>query len=117
MMQNKEQYAESIVGVDMFIETDEQPKAVAEKCLHHTLDLFKLVSVSNRGTQVWPRGSMFTNLVNTYACRFESSDDSPLTQTDIIELYKRLSRDFKICSTELLNMWHDKKMYSLAQGQ
>jgi len=25
--------------------------------------------------------------------------------------------DFKICSTELLNMWGDKKAYSLAQGQ
>jgi len=26
-------------------------------------------------------------------------------------------QDFKICSTELLNQWGDKKAYSLAQGQ
>jgi isocitrate dehydrogenase len=43
--------------------------------------------------------------------------DIPLTQIDIIELYKRLTADFKVCSTEILNMWGDKKAYSLAQGQ
>ena len=95
----------------------EQPAEVAEKCLKHTLDLFKLVTISNRGTQVWPKGSVFTNLVNQYRCRFESVGEVPVTQTDIIELYRRLAADFKICSTELLNMWGDKKAYSLAQGQ
>ena len=35
----------------------------------------------------------------------------------ILELYKRLIQDFKICSLELLNMWDGKKAYSLAQGQ
>lgn len=117
MMENHENTEKRIVGVDMFIESNEQPNAIAEKCLHHTLNLFKLVTISNRGTQVWPKGSMFTNLVNTYACRFESIEDAALTQTDIIELYKRLAQDFKICSTELLNMWDGKKAYSLAAGQ
>jgi isocitrate dehydrogenase len=117
MLENEEQYQESIVGVDMFIESNEQPTIVAEKCLKHTLDVFKLVTVSNRGTQVWPKGSIFTNLVNQYACRFESVGDAPVTQTDVIELYKRLAQDFKICSTELLNMWADKKAYSLSAGQ
>ncbi|MFZ9299764.1 MAG: NADP-dependent isocitrate dehydrogenase [Chitinophagaceae bacterium] len=114
---SKEMQEETIVGVDMFIESAEQPNEVAEKCLKHTLDLFKLVTISNRGTQVWPKGSIFTNLVNQYRCRFESVEDAPLSQVDIIELYKRLSADFKICSSEILNMWGDKKAYSLAQGQ
>ena len=55
--------------------------------------------------------------MNQYRCRFESVGDAPLSQTDIIELYKRLAVDFKVCSTEILNMWGDKKAYSLAQGQ
>ncbi len=114
---SKEMEEETIVGVDMFIESIEQPMEIAQKCLKHTLDIFKLVTISNRGTQVWPKGSVFTNLVNQYFCRFESIGDAPLSQTDIIELYKRLSIDFKINSTELLNMWGDKKAYSLAQGQ
>jgi len=117
LIMSKEMEDETIVGVDMFIESMEQPAAVAEKCLKHTGDLFKLVTISNRGTQVWPKGSIFTNIVNQYRCRFESIGDEPRTQTDILELYKRLMADFKICSTELLNMWGDKKAYSLAQGQ
>jgi len=117
LIMSKEMEDEVIIGVDMFIESEEQPTQVAEKCLRHTLDIFKLVTISNRGTQVWPKGSIFTNLVNQYRCRFESVGEVPLSQTDIIELYKRLAIDFKVCSTELLNMWGDKKAYSLAQGQ
>jgi isocitrate dehydrogenase len=101
----------------MFVESFEQPTAVAEKCLNRMSDLFKLVTISNRGTQVWPKGSIFTNLVNQYRCRFESVGEQPISQTDVIELYRLLSQDFKICSTELLNMWGGKKAYSLAQGQ
>lgn len=117
LIMSKEIEEEIIVGADLFIESMEQPNAVAEKCLKHTTDLFKLVTISNRGTQVWPKGSVFTNLVNQYRCRFESVGDAAVTQTDIIELQKRMAIDFKICSTELLNMWGDKKAYSLAQGQ
>jgi isocitrate dehydrogenase len=117
MMISKENEDEKIVGVDMFIESSEQPNAVAEKCLRHTGDLFNLVTISNRGTQVWPKGSKYTNIVNQYSCRFESAGTEAITQTDIIELYKKLASDFKICSIELLNMWDGKKAYSLAQGQ
>lgn len=117
LIMSKEMEEEVIVGVDIFIESSEQPTNVATKCLLHTTDLFKLVTISNRGTQVWPKGSVFTNLVNQYRCRFESIGDQPVTQIDIIELYKRMTLDFKVCSTELLNMWGGKKAYSLAQGQ
>lgn len=117
MMETKEETNEVIVGVDVFVESNEQHNIVAEKCLKHTMDLFKLVTISNRGTQVWPKGSVFTNLVNQYTCRFESTQDTSLTQVDIMELYKRLSADFKVCSIELLNSWNGSKGYSLAQGQ
>ncbi len=117
MMKSMQMLDEQIIGVDMFIESNEQPLAVAEKCLAHTAGVFKLVTISNRGTQVWPKGSVFTNLVNQYGCRFESNNDMPVTQKDILGLYERLMKDFKICSTELLNSWDGKKAYSLAQGQ
>jgi isocitrate dehydrogenase len=117
MLESMELSQVSIVGVDMFVESNLQPLIIAEKCLNHTADIFKLVTISNRGTQVWPKGSSFTNLVNQYSCRFESVGGEAVTQVDIMELYKRLSHDFKICSTELLNRWGDRKAYSLAQGQ
>lgn len=117
LIMTQEMEEEKIVGVDFFVESAEQPQAIAEKCLKHTGDLFKLVTISNRGTQVWPKGSVFTNVVNQYRCRFESIGDEERTQVDILELYKKMMPEFKICSLELLNMWGDKKAYSLAQGQ
>ena len=117
MMVTKETQQEKIVGVDIFIESEEQPERVASRCLHHGGTKFKLINISNRGTQVWPTGSKYTNLVNLFNARFESINDEPLNQQDIIGLYASLSGDFKIASIELLNMWGDKKGYSLAQGQ
>ena len=117
MMESKETTNETIVGVDMFIESNEQPQAIAHKCQRHAGVKFKLVNISNRGTQVWPTGSVYTNLVNLYNVRFESIDDEPLNQQDVLGLYVSLSGNFKICSSELLNKWGDKKSYSLAQGQ
>ncbi len=106
-----------IVGVDFFIESAEQPQLIADKCITHTSNTLKLVTITNRGTQVWPSGSVFTNLVNQYYCRFETVNDAALSQDDVIDLYRSLAKDFKICSLEILNMWADKKAYSLAQGQ
>ncbi|HVG15586.1 MAG TPA: NADP-dependent isocitrate dehydrogenase [Chitinophagaceae bacterium] len=117
MMVSKELFTETIAGVDMFLESSEQPEIIAQKCEHHGGNKFKLVNISNRGTQVWPTGSRYTNLINLYNVRFESITNQPLTQLDIIGLYVTLCADFKICSFELLNMWDDKRAYSLAQGQ
>lgn len=117
MMVSVEEGEEKIVGVDMFIESDEQPDFIAQKCKRHGGVKFDLVTISNRGTQVWPTGSKFTNLINQYRVRFESIQMEPLHQQDVIGLYVSLSGDFKICSLELLNMWGEKKGYSRAQGQ
>jgi isocitrate dehydrogenase len=117
MMVSHGQDGETIIGVDMFIESDEQPDLIAKKCQRHAGVKFSLLSISNRGTQVWPTGSKYTNLVNQYNVRFESIDDEPLNQQDVIGLYVSLSGNFKICSLELLNMWNGKKAFSLAQGQ
>lgn len=117
MLESIEMENEVIVGVDLFIESNEQPVAIATKCLKHAGVKFSLVNISNRGTQVWPTGSVYTNLVNQYNVRFESIDGEPLNQQDIIGLYVSLSGNFKICSSELLNMWGGKKAYSMAQGQ
>lgn len=117
MLVSKENETERIVGVDFFIESDKQPQSIADKCLRHGGVKFNLVNISNRGTQVWPTGSVYTNLVNQYNVRFESIDGSALNQQDVLGLYVSLSGDFKICSSELLNMWGNRKAYSLAQGQ
>lgn len=104
-----------INGVDLFIESDEQPGEVAEKCGKYPGNLFKITTISNRGTQVWPTGSIFTNCANLYTARFEKTGD--ITIQDVLDLCERVSADFKICSYELLSQFGEKKGYSLAQGQ
>ena len=117
MMESTEIANEKINGVDFFIESNEQPLEIARQCLRHAGVKFKLINISNRGTQVWPTGSVYTNLINLYNVRFESIDNYPLNQQDVLGLYVSLSGDFRICSSELLLTWGDKKAYSLAQGQ
>ena len=117
MLVSTETENEKIVGVDMFIESSELPEEIAKKCQRHAGVKFNLINISNRGTQVWPTGSVYTNLVNQYNVRFESIGDYPLNQQDVLGLYVSLSGDFKICSSELLNVWGNKRAYSLAQGQ
>jgi isocitrate dehydrogenase len=117
MLLSSKNEAHKIVGADFFIETTLQPNDLAAVAIKQEKNQLKLVTISNRGTQVWPTGSVFTNLVNQYRVRFETDEASPLTQADILELYTALSKDLKITSLEILNMWADKKGYSLAQGQ
>lgn len=117
LIMSKEAANEAIVGVDFFVEFAGQPNDVADKCLNVIGDKFKLITISNRGTQVWPKGSVFTNVVNQYRCRVESVNDAPIDQSAVAELYLKFQAEFKVCSLELLNMWDGKKAYSLAQGQ
>jgi isocitrate dehydrogenase len=117
MLESVDDVQEKIDGVDFFIESNLQPEDLAQICLRHGGLKYKLVSISNRGTQVWPTGSVYTNLVNQYNIRFEGTDQATLRQNDVVSLYASLSGDFKVCSLELLNSWGAKKGYSLAQGQ
>ncbi|MFI5132712.1 MAG: isocitrate/isopropylmalate family dehydrogenase, partial [Chitinophagales bacterium] len=66
LIMTEEMEQEKIIGVDFFIESIEQPGIIAHKCQRHAGEKFKLINISNRGTQVWPSGSVYTNLVNQY---------------------------------------------------
>lgn len=107
---------ETVAGVDLFIESEEQPGEVGEKCQKHPGDKFTLTTLSNRGTQVWPKGSLFTNCANVYTARFEKKGDK-IRMQDVLDLIQRVSTDFKVCSYELLEQFGETKGYSLAQGQ
>jgi len=117
MLEGSQKEERKIVGADIFIESNLQPNAIAEIAIKHETENLKLIIISNRGTQVWPTGSVYTNLVNQFRLRFETKEDNTVTQKDVINLYSSLSNDFEISSVENLNMWAGKKGYSLAQGQ
>jgi isocitrate dehydrogenase len=117
MLFGKQKEEHKIVGADFFVESRLQPNELAQIARKHETAHLNLLIISNRGTQVWPTGSVYTNLVDQFRLRFETSSNNALAQKDIIDLYSSLSKDLQISSVEVLSMWGDKKAYSLAQGQ
>ena len=113
---------EKTAGVDLFIDAPMNPVELATKlqaAVNSVEPKVKLVMLSNRGTQVWPTGSLFTECVNHYRARFELADGKKLQDgTPMLELAKCVSNSgLRVCSLEMLLEIGDKKGYSLAQGQ
>lgn len=81
---------------------------------------FELLLISNRGTQVWPTGSVYTECVDHHRLRFELRDKSMIGrigQAPCIHLLTRLSEKLDIVSFTPLKQYDGKPGYSLAQGQ
>lgn len=110
---------EAIVnGADFFIESTEQPKVIAHKFKDKLPVNMSLIMISNRGTQVYPDGSLLTDCVDQFRVRIEREPGAPsLTAEDILDFAKEISKSIKICSIEWLMMYGGVKSYSLAQGQ
>jgi isocitrate dehydrogenase len=117
MMSSPKTEKESVVGMDLFIESELLANEIAELIKPKLRQGFKLVNISNRGTQVWPTGSNFTECVNSYCLRFEARKDAVLEEADMYAFATVLSSRISICSVEILKVMGDKKSYSLAQGQ
>jgi isocitrate dehydrogenase len=108
---------EDIQGVDIFVKSTLQPGELAELAKSKLNDKFELIMISNRGTQVWPTGSIYTELVNQYRIRYEKTEGTELTQKDVLGIAADISEVLKVCSVEFLMMFGGKIGYSLAQGQ
>lgn len=110
-----------VVGCDFYIDTPLEPEELAAQleAICHEVP-FSLTLISNRGTQVWPVGSAYTDCVDYYRVRFETSQpdqgDKELQQA-CLSLLNQLSHHFVVCSYELLRTFDGVRGYSLAQGQ
>jgi len=118
MLQTEPNVEWNICGVDFFIQSSEQPTAIATLMNTILPTDFKLIIISNRGTQVYPKGSVYTDCVDQYRVRVETTNETKkYTQEDMLTLTMQVSKHFKLCSLEILNSYNGQKMYSLAQGQ
>ena len=110
-----------VVGCDIYLDTPLSPLSLAEEMNRACTDTpFKLTLISNRGTQVWPTGSVYTECVDYYRVRFELKDAVPVGtfgQSRCIALLDKIAESFTVCSYELLRTFDGVKGYSLAQGQ
>jgi isocitrate dehydrogenase len=101
-------------GVDVFLESGLPPKRVEEQ-LNGLGGWLKLTMISNRGTQVSPIGSRYTDCVNHYRARFEM--EGPVSQHEIVAQLGAVGERFRLCGAEWLREIDGAPGYSLAQGQ
>lgn len=110
-----------VVGCDIYLDTPLSPVAVADEMQRVCEDTpFRLTLISNRGTQVWPSGSVYTECVDYYRVRFELREGSrpgDFGQARCVSLMDKIAEKFQVCSYELLRVFDGHKGYSLAQGQ
>lgn len=117
LIASNQQKTQVLNGVDLFVEFNEQPLELAQILQQFLGDTYILSTISNRGTQVWPTGSMFTNCVNQYRVRFEKNEAKSITANEIFDLCKKVNEVVRICTAEMLLEIDGAKAYSLAQGQ
>ncbi len=110
-----------VVGCDIYLDSPLSPSSVAEEMQRIAEDTpFRLSLISNRGTQVWPTGSVYTECVDYYRVRFELRENVPagsIGQSRTVALMDKVAEKFTICSYELLRTFDGVKGFSLAQGQ
>lgn len=110
-----------LVGCDIYLDTTLEPAMLAEQ-LESICEgtPFKLTMMSNRGTQVWPSGSVYTDIVDYYRCRFELRDmgqAAAMDQATLIKLLGGIAEKFGVTDFQPLKYYDGKPGYSLAQGQ
>lgn len=106
------------VGADLFVQSDLAVEKLASLIESKLPEKFRLQFISNRGTQVWPSGSILTECVNQHCLRVIGSEEGEeLSSADIWDVVLRLSAHLFVSSVEILRNFGEKQGYSLAQGQ
>jgi isocitrate dehydrogenase len=115
------QVVKHVVGCDVYLDDPVAAFELAEHMNRLAADTpFRLTLISSRGTQVWPTGSVFTELTDYLRCRFELKpgvEPGAFGQGPVMALVDRIAERFQVASFELLRNFDGKPGYSLAQGQ
>jgi isocitrate dehydrogenase len=110
-----------MVGVDVFLDwTGGTADELAASLGNLRADGLDLITISNRGTKVWPGGFPDTLICDSWCCRFMSKQtpNATVTHDQIIELLKRVrGAGFDFVKTESLCNFDGQPGYSLGQGQ
>lgn len=117
MMESPKKAETTLVGADYFFESNEQADAIAAKLQPIVPAGFELQTISNRGTQVWPTGSVLTECVDHYCARIAKADGSAVTQQEVFDIAAKVASVYFVTSTEMLINIGDVRGFSLAQGQ
>jgi len=116
-----EKVTSHVCGADVYIGTTLPPFELAAK-LQAVCESgpFKLTMLSSRGTQVWPSGSVYTEVVDYFRARFELKDPAMvgrLGQMPTVKLLEKIAEKFDVTDFQPLKIYDGAPGFSLAQGQ
>jgi isocitrate dehydrogenase len=111
--------AKELVGVDVFVQFDGSPDALAEQLRNAgTNRLLDLQMITNRGVKVWPNGLPETFCTDHWRCRFMAREGACFNRAMMIELLRDLHyAGIDFVKTEGLYTFDGAPGYSLGQGQ
>ncbi|HYE01831.1 MAG TPA: isocitrate/isopropylmalate family dehydrogenase [Phycisphaerales bacterium] len=117
--------AVEVAGCDVYLAATRPPGELAAELARACEGLpLALTLISNRGTQVWPTGSIYTECVDYFRARFEarvSPAGGPAhpgpTQDHVMALAGRLAAGHALSAVEVLRTFDGMPGYSRAQGQ
>ena len=121
LMQTFTQVKSEYVGADLYLESTMAATELAVDLQRLSEDtLFELTMMSNRGTQVWPSGSIYTECVDYWRVRFELRDRGragTFGQGPVIALMGKVGEKYTITDYQPLREFDGQAGYTLAQGQ
>ena len=106
------------MGIDVFIEWDAEPAALAESLETLTgSGPLHLKMISNRGTMVFPASRASPAVVDHYRCRFVAKDGHEPSDADILALVARIAAGHRWMHLEKLQTFDAVPGYTRAQGE
>lgn len=106
------------VGVDVFIESGDEPEQVAETLIALTDGTpYTLKMISNRGTAVWPSAGGNTECIDHFRCRFIISDQAVWNPDSLLDLLHRIDGVYRWMHVEKLETIDDAQGFTRAQGE
>ncbi len=86
-----------VTGLDVFLESSLPPAAIAEQ-LAKLGGPARMSALLNRGIEVWPNGSVYTDCIPHYCARFEA--DAPLPRDAQLALIASVEERFTLSGVE-----------------
>jgi isocitrate dehydrogenase len=119
LIRTSKDVASVVMGCDLYVESLAPAKDLAAEMTRLAEGTpFELTLISNRGTQVWPTGSVYTEVVDYMRVRFELREGAgAATQSQTLALLQKVAAKFTVANYELLRSFGGTRGYSLAQGQ
>lgn len=106
-----------ITGIDISGKSTQQPQQIAEAVQEILPEKYELVIISNRGTVVWPQGSLFTDLVPYFRVRVACKQGEEATEQELLGIAAAVGNVLEIGNIFFLKEYEGERGYSLAQGQ